>query len=86
MTDTAEEHWENIVHGIDDADKTPDRFNQSMAQFYLKYCNEEARDTMIEYLREIRRPVKEDPQTFADRMETLVMVPTTLSKHIPMVR
>lgn len=83
LTDSAEEHWENIISGITEANKTVARFDQSMEQFYLKYCDSEARDVLIKYLRDVRRPVKEDPQTFADRMETLVRYANKLPGRSP---
>ena len=72
LADTAKEHWENIVGNIEDANRTVERFDESIRQFYLKYCDEEARDTMFKYLCTLKRPVGEEPQLFADRIETLV--------------
>lgn len=48
------------------------RFDECIESFYRKYCDAEAKDTMIEYLRNVRRPVKENPNDFADRISTLI--------------
>ena len=72
LMDTAEDHWENIVGGIAASDRTNERFKESLKQLYLKYCDDDARGTTFKYLRALKRPVGEDPQTFADRIETLV--------------
>ena len=37
LADTAEDKWTNLVAGIADADRTPNRFNEEMTNFY--YCN-----------------------------------------------
>ena len=47
LTDSAEDHWENVVTNIPDNQKTVARLNISMQQFYLKYCDDEARDVLI---------------------------------------
>ena len=72
LTDTAEDHWENILTDVLDADKTPENFKDvALPAFYRHYCDDDARDTMITYLRALKRPVGEDPDEFANRMQTL---------------
>eukprot|EP00957_Ditylum_brightwellii_P175464 13358527-Ditylum_brightwellii.AAC.1 len=34
LKDTAEEKWESLVSGIDEADKTPKRFDLEIGRFY----------------------------------------------------
>ena len=72
LTDTAEDHWENILTDVNDADKTPENFKDvALPAFYRHYCDDDARDTMITYLHALKRPVGEDPDEFSNRMQTL---------------
>ena len=72
LTDTAEDHWENILTDVAEADKTPANFKDvALPAFYRHYCDDDARDIMITYLRALKRPVGEDPDEFANRMQTL---------------
>jgi hypothetical protein len=72
ITDTAEDKWDGIVSGIQPGDRDPARFDQAMGEFYMKYCNNQARDTMLEYLRGLRCPTKVQPRDHSDRVELLV--------------
>jgi hypothetical protein len=66
LTDSAEEKWENIVAGIGAAGRTANQFNTEMTNFYLRYVDNEARDTMFKYLPTCRKPRDVEPRTHVD--------------------
>jgi hypothetical protein len=49
LLDTALMNWEDLTATIDDADKTPALFDQTLQARYRKYVGVEARDTQFEY-------------------------------------
>ena len=59
VQDTAESTWETIVQR--NPARSVARFNANIQEFYLHYVDGQARDTMMDYLRALRRPVKADP-------------------------
>jgi hypothetical protein len=63
--------WEGIIDPIADPDKTSVRFDAAMQEIYHKYVGAEARDTQLEYLKTLRKPMKSDPLTHSSRMLTL---------------
>ena len=71
LNDNAEEKWETQTSSIAVADRTEVRFNIEVQNFYRKYCDEDARDVMFQYLSKVKKSKKTTPQDFADRMETL---------------
>ena len=74
LEDTASDHWENLTDGIADnnATRTVARFNQTISAFYLRYCNEGARDVAFDYLRSLKRPHGSSPREFAERVQTII--------------
>eukprot|EP00957_Ditylum_brightwellii_P154602 11766668-Ditylum_brightwellii.AAC.1 len=72
VTDTAEEKWESIVFGIEPGDLDVNRFDQTVKEFYQKYYDAEAKDTMFEYLCALRQSTKAQPRDHSNRVETLV--------------
>ena len=51
VMNNAEDKWENVVSGIPNNQRTIARFDQAIKQYYLHYCDHEARDAMFEYVR-----------------------------------
>ena len=72
VMNTAEEKWMNLTQHLQPAQKTPQQFDSSLEEFYLRYCDEDARDTMFKYLRSLKKPFKAEPQAHTDRMETMM--------------
>ena len=71
VQDSAELAWENIANRNLN-NRTLALFNTCIEEYYTHYVDGNARDTMLTYLRSLRRPVKADPRQFVDRMETLL--------------
>jgi hypothetical protein len=44
-------NWEDLIVPLNDADKTPARFEQILQEMYRKYVGAEARDVQFEYYR-----------------------------------
>ena len=72
MANKAEDRWETLTGNLTPQQKTAARFRQALNDFYLSYCDEDARDTMFQYLRSFKKPFSVEAGTHADRMETLV--------------
>eukprot|EP00957_Ditylum_brightwellii_P122786 9363251-Ditylum_brightwellii.AAC.1 len=72
ITDTTEDKWDGIVGGILPENRDPTKFDKSIKKIYLKYCDKQARDTMLKYLRGLRCPTKVQPRDCSDRLELLV--------------
>eukprot|EP00957_Ditylum_brightwellii_P019401 1463699-Ditylum_brightwellii.AAC.1 len=72
LTDNAEEKWENVVSNIAEADCDEACFNEAMEAYYLKYCDEDSKDTLFDYLQAFRQPKKVTPQDHSERVGTLV--------------
>eukprot|EP00957_Ditylum_brightwellii_P044849 3402383-Ditylum_brightwellii.AAC.1 len=58
ITDATEDKWDGIVGGILPKNGDLANFDESIKKFYLKYCDKQARDTMLEYLSGLRHPTK----------------------------
>eukprot|EP00957_Ditylum_brightwellii_P132866 10131904-Ditylum_brightwellii.AAC.1 len=43
-----------------------------MEKFYLLYCDDDARDVLIEYLRNFHRPTKVPPRNHSDCIEAMI--------------
>lgn len=83
---TAEQHWDNLTGGIAVADRTVNRFNEEMEKFKLKYCNENARDVMIDYLRtnpECKKTHDADVREHGERLRTLFNMANQLPGTVP---
>ena len=72
LADTAEDKWDNLVSGIPNNMRTVDRFNLEVQNFYLRYCDGEARNVMFKYLRQITKPMSQEVSDHSDHMEVLV--------------
>ena len=72
VTNQAENKWETLAGNLTDQQKTVARFEQSIKQFYLSYCDDDARDTMFAYLRKLQKPYSVAAGIHADRMEILI--------------
>lgn len=83
LADNAEEEWDNLTSGIEEADRTVPRFDQTIRSFYLKYSDNEARDTMFKYIRTLTKPRDVEPAIHADRMETLIRYANQLNGTEP---
>jgi hypothetical protein len=71
LVDTALTNWEDLIAPIDDADKTPQRFEQTLQEMYRKYVGAEARDIHFEYFRTLQKPMKASTLDHSSRMLTL---------------
>jgi hypothetical protein len=49
LLDTALTNWEDLIAPLDDADKTPTCFKQTLQEIYRKYVGAKARDVQFEY-------------------------------------
>ena len=72
LTNQAEDKWETLTGNLTAQQKTVARFEQTIKQFYLSYCDDDARDTMFAYLRSLQKPYSVAAGIHADRMETLI--------------
>ena len=72
LEDNAQDTWENITTGVPDVEHTPDRFNQEIDNFYQRYCDPQARDSMFEYLKSFSKPHYDSPRDYADRMVLMI--------------
>ena len=72
VANKAEDRWETLTGNLTAQEKTPARFRQALDDFYLSYCDEDARDIMFQYLRSFKKPFSVEAGNHADRMETLV--------------
>eukprot|EP00957_Ditylum_brightwellii_P115911 8841129-Ditylum_brightwellii.AAC.1 len=75
--------WDNLVSGINPADRDEVRFNQEIENLYLHFVNNEARDNMFDYLQGLKRPTKASPRDHANRIEMLVRYANKLPGMIP---
>ena len=78
LTNQAENKWETITMNIPVPQRIAPRFRQAMEEFYLSYCDEDARDNMFAYLRDFSKPFNVAAGDHADRMEILVKYANTL--------
>ena len=72
VSNQAEQRWETLTGQLTAQQKTNARFRQEMDNFYLSYCDDDARDTMFDYLRSFTKPFSTAAGAHADRMEILV--------------
>eukprot|EP00957_Ditylum_brightwellii_P052289 3965751-Ditylum_brightwellii.AAC.1 len=72
LQDTAKDKWENLASQVAEADRDVPCFNEEIKKFYLSYCDNEAKDTMIDYLDNLKRPTRVTPQQHANCIETMV--------------
>ena len=72
VSNKAESKWEVLTRNIPANLRTPQRFRQAMDDFYLSYCDNDARDTLLKYLQSFKKPYKVPAGEHSDRMETLV--------------
>ena len=72
LDDSAEEKWDTLVSGITNAQHTVARFNAEMKNYYRRYVDNEARDTLVDYFRNLKKPVDATPQEYADRKQTII--------------
>jgi hypothetical protein len=68
---TALSNWEQLANDVDEEDRTEEVFNERMVQYYMDYCDKNARDTMYDYLKKCRKPVGEEPRVHVRRLELL---------------
>ena len=69
---TALTSWERIADEIVEEDRTEETFDDVVSQFYLEYCDKNAKDTMYDYLNNrCKKPVGEEPRKHVKRMEVL---------------
>ena len=59
------------------------RFRQAVETFYLSYCDDDARDNMVAYIRDFSKPYSVASGDHADRMEILVKYANTLPEMDP---
>jgi hypothetical protein len=71
LLDTALTNWEDLIVPLNDADKTPARFEQILQEMYRKYVGAEARDVQFEYFRTLQKPMKSSILEHSSRMLTL---------------
>jgi hypothetical protein len=57
LLDTALTNWEDLIAPLNDADKTPERFKQTLQEMYRKYIGAEACDVQFEYFRTLQKPI-----------------------------
>jgi hypothetical protein len=72
LQDTALEKWETRMQNIAPIDQTIERFNQAIEEYLLEYVDPLAKDYMIKYLKEFRRPMHTKSRDHATRIETLI--------------
>lgn len=69
---TALTNWEQLADEVEEDDRTQETFDEIMVQYYADYCDENARDTMYDYLKnKCKKPVGEEPRIHVRRMELL---------------
>jgi hypothetical protein len=72
LQDTALEKWETRIGNIAPVDRTMGRFDQAIGEYLLEYVDPLAKDYMIKYLKDFRRPMHTKPRDHATRIETLI--------------
>ena len=72
VSNQAENKWETLTGNLTAQQKTVDRFQQAIGDFYLSYCDDDSRDTMFAYLRKFKKPFSVAAGMHADRMEILI--------------
>ena len=83
VMNNAKDKWENGTSGISNNQRTIALFDQLMQQYYLQYCDHEARDAMFEYVRQIQKPFQSKASAHSDRMETLIRYANRLPGNEP---
>ena len=83
VMNNAEDKWENVTSRIQNNQRTVPIFNQVIQQYYLHYCDHEARDAMFEYVRQIQKPFQSEASEHSDRMETLIRYANKLPGNEP---
>ena len=66
-----EHRWETLSGQLTAQQKTNARFRQVMDNFHLSYCDDNARDTMFDYLRNFTKPYSVTAGIHTDLMEIL---------------
>ena len=85
LQDRAEDDWTTVVDGV--APRNTANFNATMQDFYLKYCAEDAKDTMYEYLKTMcRKPVGAEPRDHVNRLLTLYRYTSKLPGNVPTIQ
>ena len=74
LADNAELAWENITSNIPDAQRTPQRFDEALEEFYLRYVANDAKDTMCSYLnsKEVKKLMKSTTKDHTNHLQTLI--------------
>ena len=72
LTDIALEKWETRTQNVAPADQTLARFELAIQEFLLECVDPLAKDHMIKYLKDFRRPIHAKPRDHATRVETLI--------------
>ena len=72
LDDSAEEKWDTLVSGIPNDQRTVARFNTEMKNYHRHYMDNEARDTLVDYLGNLKKPFDATPQEYADCKQTLI--------------
>ena len=84
LQDRAEDDWTNLVDMVQPRDTA--NFEATIQDFYLKYCSENARDVMYEYLRtKCRKPVGAEPRDHVNRLLTLYRYSSKLPGNVPAI-
>jgi len=74
LSSNAEIQWDNLSSSIPVADRTRDRFEQAINEYKLKYCDENARDTMVDYMqnnKECEKTHDEDVRKHGERLRAM---------------
>ena len=68
---TALSNWKILVRGIHPDFQTLNDFNTQIKTFYRDYCDDNARDSMYEYLKKCKKPIDEEPRVHVRRLTLL---------------
>ena len=79
----AANRWNLIADTIAEGDRTIANFNESIQQYYRAYCGTHSRDSLIQYLQTVRKPVKMDPRGHSARMQQLADYANKLPGDMP---
>ena len=83
LTGKTQDKWYSLTGQLVAAQRTVPEFTNRVEQCYFSYCNDDARDTMFDYLRALKKPYKMEAGAHADRIEILAKYANRLPGNEP---
>eukprot|EP00957_Ditylum_brightwellii_P028635 2163053-Ditylum_brightwellii.AAC.1 len=83
LMDSVEKKWDTLTSGIDPAARDVSHFDQAIKDFYLKYCDGEAKDTMFKCLCLLHHTTKVEPRDHSNCIKTHMQYTNKLPGLLP---